>query len=105
VRFRERVGIIDMGSFGKIEITGPGACRFSTRAGNLIDRPVGSVVLTQLLNQAAELSRRDHHPIGKRHFRLVTGAVTSTRPRMATPADARATTRSGASRVRPKTSR
>src|SRR6266550_3604944 len=50
--FRERVGIIDMSSFGKIEITGPGALPLLERvAGNLIDRPSGSVVYTQLLEK------------------------------------------------------
>jgi glycine cleavage system aminomethyltransferase T/glycine/D-amino acid oxidase-like deaminating enzyme len=74
--FRERVGIIDMSSFGKIEITGPGALPLLERvAGNLIDRPVGSVVYTQLLERdggiAADvtITRLAHD-----HFRLVTGA-------------------------------
>src|SRR6195256_1361046 len=50
--FRERVGIIDMTSFGKIELDGPGALGLLARvAGNLIDRPVGSVVYTQLLDR------------------------------------------------------
>ena len=74
--FRERVGIIDMSSFGKVEITGPGALSLLERvAGNRIDRPVGSVVYTQLLEKdggiAADVTitrlREDH-------FRLVTGA-------------------------------
>src|SRR4029077_4788204 len=48
--FRERVGIIDMSSFGKIQVTGPDALALLERvAGNGIDRPVGSVVYTQLL--------------------------------------------------------
>jgi 4-methylaminobutanoate oxidase (formaldehyde-forming) len=74
--FRERVGIIDMSSFGKIEITGPGALNLLERvAGNLIDRPSGSVVYTQLLAEdggiAADvtITRLSHD-----HFRLVTGA-------------------------------
>ena len=49
--FRERVGIIDMTSFGKIEVSGPGALALLERvADNRIDRPVGSVVYTQFLN-------------------------------------------------------
>jgi 4-methylaminobutanoate oxidase (formaldehyde-forming) len=74
--FRERVGVIDMSSFGKVEITGPGALALLERvSGNLIDRPVGSVVYTQLLEKdggiAADvtITRLAHD-----HFRLVTGA-------------------------------
>ena len=74
--FRERVGIIDMSSFGKVEITGRGALAFLERvAGNLIDRPVGSVVYTQLLEKdggiAADVTITRLSPD---HFRLVTGA-------------------------------
>ncbi len=74
--FRERVGIIDMSSFGKVEITGSGALPLLERvAGNLIDRPVGSVVYTQLLERdggiAADVTITR---IAPDHFRLVTGA-------------------------------
>jgi len=74
--FREGVGIIDMSSFGKVEITGPGALRLLERvAGNLIDRPVGSVVYTQLLEKdggiAADVTITR---LSRDHFRLVTGA-------------------------------
>lgn len=74
--FRERVGIIDASSFGKIEITGPGALGLLERvAGNRIDRPVGSVVYTQLLERdggiAADVTITR---VGPDHFRLVTGA-------------------------------
>src|SRR5438876_6340044 len=74
--FRERVGIIDMSSFGKIEITGPGALPLLERvAGNLIDQPVGGVVYTQLLERsggiAADVSITRLDPD---RFRLVTGA-------------------------------
>jgi glycine cleavage system aminomethyltransferase T/glycine/D-amino acid oxidase-like deaminating enzyme len=74
--FRERVGIIDMSSFGKIEITGRGALPLLERvAGNLIDRPVGSVVYTQLLEKnggiAADVTITR---LASDHFRLVTGA-------------------------------
>src|SRR5438067_12034110 len=74
--FRERVGIIDMSSFGKVEITGRGALAFLERvAGNLIDRPVGSVVYTQLLEKdggiAADVTITRLSPD---HFLLVTVA-------------------------------
>jgi glycine cleavage system aminomethyltransferase T/glycine/D-amino acid oxidase-like deaminating enzyme len=74
--FRERVGIIDMSSFGKVDITGPGALPLLERvSGNLIDRPAGSVVYTQLLEKdggvAADVTITR---LGEDRFRLVTGA-------------------------------
>jgi len=74
--FRERVGIIDMSSFGKVEITGPGALALLERvAGNLIDRPVGSVIYTQLLERRGTIAADvTITRLGPEHFRLVTGA-------------------------------
>jgi 4-methylaminobutanoate oxidase (formaldehyde-forming) len=74
--FRERVGIIDMTSFGKIDVRGPGALPLLERvAGNRIDRPAGSVVYTQLLEQnggiAADVTVTR---LAEEHFRVVTGA-------------------------------
>ena len=74
--FRERVGIIDMTSFGKIDVRGPGALPLLERvAGNLIDRPPGSVVYTQLLERnggiAADVTVTR---LAEEHFRVVTGA-------------------------------
>src|SRR5438270_675272 len=74
--FRERVGMIDMSSFGKVEVTGSGALRLLERvAGNRIDRPVGSVIYTQLLEPkggiAADVTITR---LARDHFRLVTGA-------------------------------
>jgi glycine cleavage system T protein len=74
--FRERVGIIDMTSFGKIDVTGPGALALLERvAGNRIDRPAGTVVYTQLLEKdggiAADVTVTR---LGEEHFRVVTGA-------------------------------
>ena len=44
----ERAGIIDLSSFGKIAVEGPGALGLLQRvSANDIDRPVGSVVYTQ----------------------------------------------------------
>ena len=52
--FRERVGIIDMTSFGKIEVEGPRRLALLDRVcANRIDRPLGSVVYTQWCNAAA----------------------------------------------------
>ena len=48
---RTKAGIIDQTSFGKIEIKGPGALPFLQRiTDNQMDKPVGSVTYTQMLN-------------------------------------------------------
>jgi len=74
--FRERVGIIDMSSFGKIELTGPDALPHLERvAGNLIDRPVGSVVYTQLLEKNGGIvADVTITRLSQGRFQLVTGA-------------------------------
>ncbi len=74
--FRERVGIIDMSSFGKLEIEGPGALQLLERvAGNLIDRPSGSVIYTQLLEKDGRIAADvTITRLAGDHFRLVTGA-------------------------------
>ena len=74
--FRERVGIIDMTSFGKIDVSGPAALSLLERAaGNRIDRPVGTVVYTQFLEKdggiAADVTVTR---LGEELFRVVTGA-------------------------------
>ena len=49
----ERAVLIDQSSFAKIDVHGPGACAFLDRmCANAVDRPVGSVIYTQLLNAA-----------------------------------------------------
>src|SRR5260370_42491225 len=74
--FRERVGIIDMSSFGKIEVSGPGALPLLERlAGNLIDRPEGSVVYTQLLEKDGRIAADvTITRLGEEHFREVSRA-------------------------------
>jgi 4-methylaminobutanoate oxidase (formaldehyde-forming) len=74
--FRERVGVIDMTSFGKVEILGPGALPLLERVtDNQIDRPVGSVVYTQMLNaQGGVLADVTITRLAQDHFRLITGA-------------------------------
>ncbi len=48
---RERVGLLDMTSFGKLDVTGPGAVPFLQRlCANDVDRPAGSLIYTQCLN-------------------------------------------------------
>jgi 4-methylaminobutanoate oxidase (formaldehyde-forming) len=48
---RERVGIIDLSSFGKIAVAGPGALALLQRTcANDVDRPIGSTTYTQFLD-------------------------------------------------------
>jgi 4-methylaminobutanoate oxidase (formaldehyde-forming) len=74
--FREQVGIIDMTSFGKIDVRGPGALALLERvSGNRIDRPPGTVVYTQFLDArggiAADVTVTR---LSEQTFRVVTGA-------------------------------
>ncbi len=49
---RTAAGIFDESSFSKIEVAGPAACAFlQGLCANDIDRPVGSIVYTQMLNR------------------------------------------------------
>src|SRR5207302_4349707 len=74
--FRERAGLIDMSSFGKIEVSGPGALPLLERsAGNLIDRPPGTVVYTQLLEKTGGMAADvTVTRLDEDRFRVVTGA-------------------------------
>ena len=74
--FRERVGIVDLSSFGKIEVRGRDALGLLERAcDNRIDRPIGSVVYTQFLERRGGIvadvtvTRLDED-----RFRVVTGS-------------------------------
>ena len=80
---RGAVALFDQSSFSKIEVLGPGALAFLERlCANRIDRPVGTVVYTQLLNHRggieADLSvmRR-----AEDRFFLVTGTAFGTHDR------------------------
>jgi glycine cleavage system aminomethyltransferase T/glycine/D-amino acid oxidase-like deaminating enzyme len=63
---RERVGIIDLSSFGKIEVAGAGARALLQRVcANDVDKPIGSTTYTQFLDErggiVADVTvRRDH---------------------------------------------
>jgi len=74
--FRERVGIIDLSSFGKISVTGPGALALLERVcDNRIDRDVGRAVYTQFLNSAGGIvADLTVTRLAEDRFRLVTGA-------------------------------
>ena len=55
---RRRAGIFDLSSFGKIDLSGPGALALIQRAaGNDLDRPVGAVTYTQFLNDRGRYCR------------------------------------------------
>jgi 4-methylaminobutanoate oxidase (formaldehyde-forming) len=80
---REGVALFDQSSFSKLEVLGPGALAFLERmCANRIDRPVGTIVYTQLLNHRggieADLSvlRR-----AEDRFLLVTGTAFGTHDR------------------------
>lgn len=76
--FRERVGIIDMTSFGKLEVSGPGALGLLQRAcDSRIDRPVGSVIYTQFLAPSGGIvADVTVTRLGEDAFRVITGAAT-----------------------------
>ncbi len=73
---RERAGIFDMSSFGKIELEGPGALPLIQRiTDNNLDRPVGSVTYTQFLNeQGGIIGDVMITRLGKEKFRVITGS-------------------------------
>jgi len=73
---RERVGIIDLSSFGKIEVRGPAALGFLQRvAANDLDRPVGAAVYTQFLDaRAGILADVTVTRLADDRFRVLTGA-------------------------------
>jgi 4-methylaminobutanoate oxidase (formaldehyde-forming) len=74
---RQAAALFDESSFAKLEVVGTGACAFLQRvAGNDIDRPVGSIVYTQLLDRRggvqADLTVTR---LGPDRFLLVTGTA------------------------------
>jgi 4-methylaminobutanoate oxidase (formaldehyde-forming) len=73
---RELAGLFDLTSFGKIEVSGPGSLAFLQRlADNNVDRPIGSLIYTQLLNSGGGIeSDLTITRLDEQHFRLVTGS-------------------------------
>jgi 4-methylaminobutanoate oxidase (formaldehyde-forming) len=74
---RRTAALFDETSFAKLEVVGPGACAFLQRvAGNDIDKPVGSVVYTQLLDRRggiqADLTATR---LASQRFLLITGTA------------------------------
>jgi 4-methylaminobutanoate oxidase (formaldehyde-forming) len=74
---RERAGIFDLSSFGKIEVSGPGALSLLERvADNRIDRPVGTIVYTQFLERRGGIvGDVTVTRLGTDRFRVVTGSA------------------------------
>jgi 4-methylaminobutanoate oxidase (formaldehyde-forming) len=73
---RERVGMIDLSSFGKIAVEGPGALGLLQRvSANDVDRPVGSVVYTQWCDaRGGIVADVTVSRLAEDGFRVVTGA-------------------------------
>jgi len=73
---RERVGILDLSSFGKIAVEGPDALRLLEHcAANRIDRPVGRIVYTPLLDaRGGIVADVTVSRLGEQRFRVVSGA-------------------------------
>jgi 4-methylaminobutanoate oxidase (formaldehyde-forming) len=76
--FRQRVGIIDMSSFGKLEVSGQHAVALLERVcDSRIDRPPGSVIYTQFLNgRGGIVADVTVTRLDEQRFRIVTGAGT-----------------------------
>jgi glycine cleavage system T protein len=77
---RQRAGLFDMSSFGKIELRGPGALALIQRiTDNDLDRPVGSVTYTQFLNdQGGIVGDVMITRLSNDHFRIISGSSTVT---------------------------
>lgn len=78
---RERVAMYDLTAFTKIEVSGPGALEFlQSVSANQVDRPVGKVVYTAMLNEKAgiqcdlTLTR-----LARDRFLVLTGGASGTR--------------------------
>ncbi len=73
---RERAGVVDLSSFGKIAVEGPGASDLLQRvSANDIDRPVGSVVYTQWCDdRGGMVADVTVTRLADDRFRVVTGA-------------------------------
>ena len=77
VATRRAAGIFDESSFSKIEIVGPGACAFlQGLCANDVDRPVGTVVYTQMLNRRGRIECDfTVTRLGPERFLIVTGTA------------------------------
>jgi 4-methylaminobutanoate oxidase (formaldehyde-forming) len=73
---RERAGLIDLSSFGKIDVRGPGALALLQRVcANDVDRPIGATVYGQFLDERGGiLADVTITRLAEDWFRVVTGA-------------------------------
>ena len=80
---RERVGIMDLTAFGKIDVSGPGAEGFLERmAANRVPRPEGGIALTHFLNERGTIEAEAVIArIGAERFYLVFAAFFEQRVR------------------------
>ena len=72
---REQAAIFDMSSFGKFEVSGPGALELLQRvACNNVSKPIGSLVYTQFLNSQGGIeSDLTICRLAEERFRIITG--------------------------------
>jgi glycine cleavage system aminomethyltransferase T/glycine/D-amino acid oxidase-like deaminating enzyme len=80
---RDAAGLFDQTSFGKLTLAGPDALATLERVcANRIDRPVGSVIYTQMLNERGGIEADvTVTRTGDASFRLVTGTASARRDR------------------------
>ncbi len=73
---RERVALYDLTSFGKVDVTGPGATALLNRiCDSDMDKPVGSAIYTQFLNTLGGVeSDLTVTRLGKDYYRVITGS-------------------------------
>jgi glycine cleavage system T protein len=73
---RESAGLFDLSSFGKIEVSGPGATALMQRVtDNDVDKPVGSVIYTQFLNSTGGVeSDVTVTRLAEDSYRVITGS-------------------------------
>jgi glycine cleavage system aminomethyltransferase T len=68
--------LFDLSSFGKIEVSGPGATALMQRVtDNDVDKPVGSVIYTQFLNSSGGIeSDVTVTRLAEDSYRVITGS-------------------------------
>jgi len=77
---RQTAGLFDETSFAKLEVSGPDACAFLQRVcANDVDRPLGRVVYTQMLNQRGGIEADvTVTRLAEDRYRIVTGTASGT---------------------------
>ncbi len=74
---RQNAAVIDMTSFGKINVRGPGALAFLQRlAASDLDKPIGHIRYTQFLNRSGGIeSDVTVTRVAQDHFRVISGTA------------------------------